>query len=213
MSPRILTITISLFMCSTSLASTAPVFFDSFDSEPGAGSGQSGLSETNYDGFANWVISQGSVDLLAHGDFGPIDCADFAGKCVDLDGTSNGAGVMTSVDIALDAGRYKFEMLLAGVSANFGQSQSAAPNAVDISISGIFATTELRNQGDPFVQFVREFEVNAPTVVNIVIANNGGDNFGAILDNVSVTPIPVSAGLWLFVGSVLYLARNRKLSA
>jgi hypothetical protein len=123
------------------------VFQDSFDTETGSGQGASGQSKVNYTAFAQWTVSDGSVDLIAQSDFG-IDCFGGSGKCVDLDGGTNDAGVLTSVALNLAAGSYDFSFQLSGTDSGFINPKAAYDNIVDVSIGGLFATTITANQGD-----------------------------------------------------------------
>ena len=211
----ILTAFFILNLAGASVAQANVVFGDNFDSEVGAGSGASGLSEINYTGFAQWSVSNGSVDLVHQGDFGPIDCFGGSGNCVDLDGTTNDAGVMTSIGIALDPGLYRLDVYLAGTSNNFAPAPPASDtNRVNVSLGSFIDTNIELAQGDPFTLVSELFTVQGPTggIFEIVISNEGGDNFGAILDSVSIVAVPVPAALWLF-GSACgfaFAARRRK---
>jgi len=194
-------------------ASATPVvvFQDSFDTETGSGQGASGQSKVNYTAFAQWTVSDGSVDLIAQGDFG-IDCFGGSGKCVDLDGGTNDAGVLTSVALNLAAGSYDFSFQLSGTDSGFTQTNATFENVVDVSIGGLFAATITANQGDPFATHGGSFNVLAPTTVSIVFANQGGDNFGAMLDAVKleVVPEPATAALLaLGLGSLGAFGRRR----
>ena len=66
-------------------ASATPIFEDNFDSENG------GNGVTNYTGFINWTVTDGTVDLIGNGyfDFFPGN-----GLYVDMDGSTNNAGKM-----------------------------------------------------------------------------------------------------------------------
>src|SRR5215469_8200682 len=79
------------------------VFTDNFDTE-----GAPGVSILNYGSFANWTVSNGTVDLVAiPNGFGISTCPGAAsGKCVDLDGSTSDAGVMTSTALSLGTGNY-----------------------------------------------------------------------------------------------------------
>jgi hypothetical protein len=178
---------LALWMGSPAGATT--IFSDTFDSEPGGGAGASGQSQSNYAGFAQWTVSDGTVDLIAHGDFG-IDCFGGAGKCVDLDGATNNAGVLTSVALDLAPGVYELSFVLAGTDSGFTQAAARTPNVVDVAIGSLFATSVTKLRGDPFTTHGGTFTVAAPTTVSIVIANQGGDQFGAVLDSVTLTLVP-----------------------
>lgn len=190
-------------------AGAVPVFEDTFDAETGSGNGASGQSKTNYTAFLNWTVSDGSVDLIAHTDFG-IDCFGGSGKCVDLDGGTNNAGVLTSTALSLAAGIYQLSFELAGTDAGFSQAGSIAPNVVDFSVASFLVGQVTVNKGDPFASYGGVFTLPAPAVVSIVFANQGGDNFGAVLDNVKLelVPEPGTAALLAF-GLAALSARRR----
>lgn len=194
-------------------AAAGPIFFDDFNSEPGAGQGASGQSALNYAGFANWTVSGGTVDLIFHGDFAPlaseVECIGLTGKCVDLDGGTSNAGVMTSNALLLAPGTYVLSFELAGVASSFGQTSAGVPNTVDFLVTNTTLVGQaIRNQGDPYSTVSGQFTLGAPTPVQIVIANQGGDNFGAMLDDVKLVPEPHTLGL--LAGGLLGLALLRR---
>ena len=61
--------------------------------------------------------------------------------------------------------------------------RAATRNIVDVSL-GAYSETFTRLSGDPFATVTRTIVVAAPTTTNLVFSNAGGDNLGAILDNV-----------------------------
>jgi hypothetical protein len=206
-----------LMVALLSLASPAAattVFFDDFNSEPGSGAGGSGQSQLNYTGFANWTVSGGTVDLIFSGDFATgteIECIGLTGKCVDLDGGTNNAGVMTSTSILLNPGLYDLSFELAGVASSFGQAAASVPNIVDFSVTSTTLVGQAtRNQGDPYSSVGGQFTLLAPTSVQIVIANQGGDNFGAMLDDVKLVLVPEPHSFGLLAGGLLGLALARR---
>ena len=74
----------------------AVIFSDNFDGENG------GVGALNYAGFANFTVSNGSVDLIGNGYF---DYLPGNGLYIDLDGSTSDAGVLTeSPALALAAG-------------------------------------------------------------------------------------------------------------
>jgi len=193
------------------------IFEDNFDGEPGTGDGGSGQSGINYGSFANWSITDGTVDLVANGDFasGPgILCQGGAGKCVDLDGSSGNAGTMTSIGILLAPGSYALRYALAGVDAGFGQSAAGVPNIVDVLVQSVggamalFTAQATLAQGDPYSQFGGTFQVNTQSTVEIVFQNQGGDNFGAMLDDVALLSVPLPSTAALFAAGLLVLLRR-----
>ena len=195
----IFALTVGVVIC---CAMPALAFEDSFDLELGSGDGESGQSGLNYDDFASWTVSSGTVDLIASGDYG-IDCADNLGKCVDLDGATGDAGILTSAPISLGPGTYHLSFELAGVADVFGSAAATDPNVVDVSVGDYFMAQITREHGDPFETFGGQIVVNEPTVVQIAFANQGGDNFGALLDNVRLMPEPSALALVSFSGLIL----------
>lgn len=169
---------------------------DNFNSEPGA---------LNYTGFANWNVSNGTVDT-----YSPY--AGF-GISVDMDGSSGNAGTLTSKTVFnLTPGDYTLNFAL-------GKNGAAAETmtvSVGSAFSEVFANTGAI--GTP-QNIVRNFTVLSGTTGSIVFDHAGGDNEGFIIDNVSLVrnvvvaaPEPTSlallaAGLLPVLGAV---ARNRR---
>lgn len=75
----------------------AVVLSDNFDAE------NAGLVALNYTGFANFTVTGGSVDLVTSSV--GIACLGGGGSCVDLDGSSNAGGTLTTAaNYAFNAG-------------------------------------------------------------------------------------------------------------
>ena len=99
-------------------AHAALMFSDTFSTDAGS-------SVLNFNAFGNWNVTGGSaknphtVDYIRTGGYG-IDCVGNAGGCVDLDGSTGHAGVMTTKDaFALMAGTtYLFSLDLSGNQRN-----------------------------------------------------------------------------------------------
>ena len=81
------------------------VFSDDFDAENG------GAGVLNYGGFANWTVSNGTVDLIGNGF---IDLLPGHGLYVDMDGSTGDAGRITSRTFDLVPGEYQIVLSIAG---------------------------------------------------------------------------------------------------
>jgi hypothetical protein len=152
------------------------IFSDNFNTENG------GIGQLNYKAFANWTVSDGTVDLIGNGffDFFPGN-----GLYVDLDGTSFQAGTFTSIGIPVTPGIYFLSFLLAG-------SQRGDVNTVEVNVSGGLAgATYTLASNVPLTLEIMSFTVLAPTTINFSFHNEGGDNIGLILDNVDPQPPPL----------------------
>ncbi len=192
---------------------SAASFFDGFEDET------TGSTLLNYDGFANWTVTFGTVDLVRSGEFG-ITCRT-GNYCVDLDGSTLQAGRMQlKSPLALSAG--DFVDLVSWISGNQrgGASdrflvQVNFSTSVDLSdvqflfptgytapasFTGLVAisTPGLVAPGDAFGTFgVRFRTLTAATFTvrfvhwaNPTALSGQGDNIGAILDDVSVRIVP-----------------------
>lgn len=171
---------------SAGLAAAGPtvIFHDNFDSENG------GVGELNYTGFANWTVSSGTVDLIGNGfhDFLPGN-----GLYVDLDGSTHDAGVLAqSTPMTFEAGKtYSLTFNIAG-------NQRGGQDSVHISLGvGLLLSHVITlSSSDPFELQTYTF-VGDGTTGSIIFENSGGDNVGALLDEVtmSIIPLPSAAGL------------------
>lgn len=206
------TLTISLLVVSFSVAVEADtiVLTQDFDAEFGSGDGASGESSLNHSTFSNWSVTSGSVDLIHNGDYG-IRCANNSGKCVDLDGGTLDAGTLTSDPISFAPGRYRISYQLAGVEASFSAAGAADLNTVQISVGELFAESVTREPGAAFEQFGGTFDVTEPTTLPLVFQNLGGDNFGAIVDEIELTlvSIPEPAAFTMLPFVILSVSHSR----
>jgi hypothetical protein len=168
------------------------IFSDNFNTENG------GMGQLNYNFFANWSVSNGTVDLIGspHGfyDFFPSN-----GLYVDLDGTSFQAGTFTSTAIPVTPGSYILSFLLGG-------SQRGDVNTVQVNVSGgLASSTYTLASNVPLTLETISFTILAPTTINLSFQNVGNsNNIGLILDNVNLnrvsTAVPDSGSTIVFLG-------------
>ena len=171
------------------------VFSDDFNTDA------TGLNQTVFNG--GWTVLSGSVDVIGNGffDFFPSN-----GNYIDLDGTTTLSG---SFDNQIPLGattEYTLTFDLAG-------SQRGDTNTVDVIFGTTSASYTLAST-DVFSTYMLSFITNGDANYQIFFKNNGGDNIGALLDNVnvSVSSVPVPAALPLMASALgaLGLLRRRK---
>lgn len=155
------------------------IFSDNFNTENG------GVGALNYNGFTNWIVTDGTVDLIGNGfhDFLPGN-----GLYVDMDGSSSNAGIMTH-NFALAAGNYTLRYNLAGNHRN----SSSELVGVNVGLGSLVNTTHALNQNDPFTTFTQSFSVNSLTLASLSFVGFGGDNISMLLDDIvleHVDPVP-----------------------
>jgi hypothetical protein len=182
-------------------ASAATVFSDDFDSYAPA------LNAVDAVFGGNWFVTEGTVDVIGAGsgfDFYPGN-----GRYIDLDGSTGNAGVFTSLSLALTAGSYTLQFELGG-------STRGDTNTVDVAVQvGAFAESFTLGSAAPLTLYSRTFDILADGSYTISFANQGGDNLGLILDDVSLVrnegqvPVPATAAL-LGLGLLAGAARSRR---
>lgn len=173
---------------------SAAIFSDSFDANPAAA--------VPWDGGASWDVTGGSIDLVDSGTFS-ITCAGGGGKCVDLIGTLPGgatSGQLTSIDIALDPGRYT-------LAFDYSGNQRGAPDSsFTAAISGGLLLAALgpvsgSDANTAFTSFAQDFVVTTGGNYNIVFTQAAGSpNVGNLIDNISLTLVPEPATWAMLVG-------------
>jgi hypothetical protein len=185
----------------------ADIFFDDFQGEGNA-------QILNYNAFEKWNVSNGTVDLLATTSG---YCTPTPGNmCVDLDGSTLDAGIMTTKDSFLLApGLYNLTLELRGsINPILSPVDSLA-----ISVGSVFSTVATISWNDPCTLNTADgpqgcaggndtktlqylFSLNSPAAASIVLDHAGGDQAGIILESVKLSTVPEPRYLSFFVVAI-----------
>jgi len=191
-------------------ANAAILFQDNFDSY---NSGTGALNFTDFGG--TWSVMDGTVDLIGNGyyDFLPGN-----GLYVDLDGSTNNAGIMGHLE-SLSAGDYTLSFDLAGNQRN-GAGELTTANVAILLGGGTAANTSISlAQNTDFTTYSLDFSISDlydPSMVLISFGAAGGDNIGMLLDNVVLmdrVSVPEPGVLSLLALGLLGFGLSRKQKA
>ncbi len=153
-----------------------------------------------------WTVANGSVEALGASFWGSL--CNGSGQCVDLDGSTGNAGELTHTFNLTGGTTYELSFDLAG------NRRGAGTETGTVTFGTQMLNYSLSNSASvaPYVAYGLSFTPGASGVYALTFANNGGDNMGAILDNVSITAVPEPQTWALMVGGLLAvgsLARRR----
>lgn len=213
-------------------ASAAVVYTNNFDTENG------GNSALNYNGFTGLTVTDGTVDLIRSGAFGPV-CAGAVGSCVDLDGSTGNAGLTSSGSYAFAAGervaltfkfsgnqrggandafRTRFDFL-GTESGTYGMNSmtqglvnfgSFNSGAINLTVSDIESSLSMRELTFFFVP-------DTAGSFNFSFQDLGNDNVGVVLDDVSLAigavPEPSAWAMLILGFGVIGAAARRRRAA
>jgi hypothetical protein len=200
---KLLTISIMFCMLTVCAGSSKAglVFFDDFNSY---------TAGVPWTATGNWTVTAGSVDMIGEGTAWDLQPGN--GLYVDMDGTSQSAGTIQSIDINLEAGDY---VLFFDVAGN---NRVPGFDGLLVELSGIFPTmgpAPIPSSLD-FTMLTVPFSVASATTTSIIFGCTGGDNVGWLLDNVGIATadgvIPAPGAVMLGsigVGVVGWLRRRR----
>jgi hypothetical protein len=156
-------------LCAT-VAHAAEVFSDDFNASV------SGLNVTP----TGWTVTDGTVDVV-----GASFCQ--SGLCVDLDGSTVDAGVL-SREFSLEGGvQYTVTFDLSG-------NKRGGLDDVVVMFGSASRIFDDLAAATPYATYSLDFTPGSDGTYTLSFANAGGDNVGALLDNVrinaAVAPIP-----------------------
>jgi hypothetical protein len=149
------------------------VFYDGFDSYS---------FQIPWSGEGNWTATEASVDLIGTGS--PWDLLPGNGLYLDMDGSTNNAGTIESIGIALAPGDYSLIFDLAG---NQRGDRGGDFDSVIVQVTGFVDETFSDIPYDaPFTTVSIPFTVATATMTKIIFNGLGGDNCGVLIDNVGI---------------------------
>ena len=165
----------AVFAASFAPASAAILFSDNFDSSLGV--------TTLNAAVPGWTTTDGTVDYIKSGGYG-ITCVGATGGCIDLDGSTGDSAspFETSSSFSYVAGRfYTLSFRLSG-----NQRIRASTDIIDVEFGPISETIGPVSGADPFTLYTFSVFAMSSGSSTIRFANAGGDNVGAILDDVKL---------------------------
>lgn len=153
---------------------------------------------------SSWTVSpNGTVDI--HGAGGIFDLIPGNGSYVDLDGTTSSSGLFSNNVNLIEGSTYTLSFDLAG-------SHRGSAETVNVNFGSTVASYSF-NSEDPFSTFTLNFTPESSGSYSFSYLNVGGDNVGALLDNVSVSAVPepeIYAMLLVGLGMMGFMTRRRK---
>jgi hypothetical protein len=179
----------------------ATIFSDNFDTENG------GQGQLNFNGFDNFTILFGTVDLIGDTPSGTplFDLVPGNGLYVDLDGSTSNSGLMLADLMLLGAGSYELSFDLAG--SHRGTTESVL---VSLLAPGAFALQTFTLPSDQaFTSYSIPFTTTGGGLL-FAFQGAGNDNIGLLLDRVTIQRVAEPATVALFGLALLGLGFSRR---
>ena len=174
---------------------------------------------------SGWSITGGTVDYIVAPNSWNLTCATSSDGCIDLDGSTGNAGLMSNSTYVLQAGTtYTLSALVSG-NQRGGAADSLLfgfrdANGVIVDPDPLRLTTQLISGIAANAGYTLYSLVFVPTAtitgVSIFFEAGGGDNVGPMLDNVTLTTVPLPAAAWLLLSGLVgfaALGRRRTMAA
>ena len=195
---ELLSVFMIIFIFSLSNVMANIVFSDNFNSE------NSGVQMDNYDSFANWDVTRGTVDIITYNSvfnfLGP-------GTYVDLDGSTWSAGRMETITtFNLLPGDYTLEFVASG------NNRGRPSDTMIVSVGSVYSNALTIEPTELLIDYQYSFHVDTATTGKIVFDHQGSDNCGIIIDDVSLTSsqVPIPAAIWLLGSGLIGLVGLRR---
>jgi hypothetical protein len=188
-------IAVAAMLAGASAAQAVTVFSDNFDADI------QGLNTTSF--VQGWSVANGTVDTIGTGFF---ELLPGQGNYIDLDGSSSQAGVFSN-SVSLTGGvTYTMSYAISG------NMRGAGNDTVDVAF-GTASNTHVIGQYDALNTMSLSFTPTTSGSYGFSFYNHGGDNQGAILDQVTITAVPepeTYAMLLAGLAAVGFAARRRR---
>lgn len=132
---------------------------------------------------SGWSVTSGTIDVVYPGWWNNL-CQGGAGKCVDLDGSTNQGGTLSRTFSLAANTQYTLTFEFAG-------NQRGAQDD-DFTVN--FGTTTFSKSvksADAWAAHTMSFSTGTAGSYVLSFANGGGDNQGVVLDNIRIVAAPV----------------------